>query len=153
MRDEKLAIVRFTPKPAYLDRFIQEHSKARAASDRTVTLTLKRFFIAKDDKLFSIVLRYAGKLEEDAKRGVQTLDGMRHMLQEYNEIDRHMIPLTGDWWNKGMIAPAKTTGRGFCGNHAWVDEDTVVGLGLSASNYRIAFMTRVVFAKMPLRSR
>ena len=110
MRDEKLAIVRFKPKPAYLDRFIQEHSKARAASDRTVTL--KGFFIAKDDKLFSIVLRYAGKLEEDAKRGVQTLDGMRHMLQEYNEIDRHMIPLTGDWCNKSMIAPATTTGRG-----------------------------------------
>jgi hypothetical protein len=35
-------------------------------------------------------------LEKSAKEGVEFLDTVRHMLQEFNPIDRHTIPLTGD---------------------------------------------------------
>ena len=91
---KKLTIVRFKPKPEHFDAFVQELKQASTATDRTAILN--SFVMTKDDEVFSIVIRHADKLEEDAKRGVQTLDGMRHMLQEYNELDRHTIPLTGD---------------------------------------------------------
>ena len=86
--------MRFKPKPEHFDAFVQELKQASTAPDRTAILN--SFVMTKDDEVFSIVIRHADKLEEDAKRGVQTLDGMRHMLQEYNEVDRHTIPLTGD---------------------------------------------------------
>ena len=91
---KKLTIVRFKPKPEHFDAFLQKLKQASTAPDRTAILN--SFVMTKDDEVFSIVIRRADKLEEDAKRGVQTLDGMRHMLQEYNEVDRHTIPLTGD---------------------------------------------------------
>ena len=91
---KKLTIVRFKPKPEHFDAFVQELKQASKAPDRTAILN--SFVMTKDDEVFSIVIRHADKLEEDAKRGVQTLDGMRHMLQEYNKVDRHTIPLTGD---------------------------------------------------------
>ena len=91
---KKLTIVRFKPKPEHFDAFVQDLKQASTAPDRTAILN--SFVMTKDDEVFSIVIRHADKLEEDAKRGVQTLDGMRHMLQEYNEVDRHTIPLTGD---------------------------------------------------------
>ena len=91
---KKLTIVRFKPKPEHFDAFVQELKQASTAPDRTAILN--SFVMTKDDEVFSIVIRHADKLEEDAKRGVQTLDGMRYMLQEYNEVDRHTIPLTGD---------------------------------------------------------
>ena len=91
---KKLTIVRFKPKPEHFDAFVQELKQASTAPHRTAILN--SFVMTKDDEVFSIVIRHADKLEEDAKRGVQTLDGMRHMLQEYNEVDRHTIPLTGD---------------------------------------------------------
>ena len=91
---KKLTIVRFKPKPEHFDAFVQELKQASTAPERTAILN--SFVMTKDDEVFSIVIRHADTLEEDAKRGVQTLDGMRHMLQEYNEVDRHTIPLTGD---------------------------------------------------------
>ena len=91
---KKLTIVRFKPKPEHFDAFVQELKQASTAPDRTAILN--SFVRTKDEEVFSIVIRHADKLEEDAKRGVKTLDGMRHMLQEYNEVDRHTIPLTGD---------------------------------------------------------
>ena len=75
-------------------RCLCARAQANTAPDRTAILN--SFVMTKDNEVFSIVIRHADKLEEDAKRGVQTLDGMRHMLQEYNEVDRHTIPLTGD---------------------------------------------------------
>jgi len=41
-------------------------------------------------------IREASVLEQSAKEGVAWLDGVRHMLQEYNPTDRHTIPLTGN---------------------------------------------------------
>ena len=52
--------------------------------------------MTKVKELFSIVVRCADQLESASKQGVKYLNTVRHMLQEYNEIDRHTIPLTGD---------------------------------------------------------
>ena len=41
-------------------------------------------------------MEQADQLESDAKQGVEYLNTVRYMLQEYNETDRHTIPLTGD---------------------------------------------------------
>ena len=89
-----LTIVRFKPKPQYFDEFVQDLKALSKAPDRDAVL--ESFIMTKDDEVFSIVIRDADKLADDAQRGVQTLDTMRHMLQEYNEVDRHTIPLTGD---------------------------------------------------------
>ena len=51
--------------------------------------------MTKDDEVFSIVIRDADTLEKNAKEGVEFLDTVRHMLKEFNPIDRHTIPLTG----------------------------------------------------------
>ena len=53
------------------------------------------FIMTKDQEVFSIVVRHADQLENDSKQGVKYLNSVRHMLQEYNEIDRNTIPLTG----------------------------------------------------------
>ena len=52
--------------------------------------------MTKDGEVFSIVVRHADQLESDSKQGVNYLNTARHMLKEYNEKDRHTIPLTGD---------------------------------------------------------
>ena len=52
--------------------------------------------MTKDEEVFSIVVQYADQLESDSKQGVKYLNTVRHMLQEYNEIDCHTIPITGD---------------------------------------------------------
>ena len=52
--------------------------------------------MTKDEEVISLVVLHADQLESDSKQGVNYLNTARHMLQEYNEIDRHTIPLTGD---------------------------------------------------------
>ena len=52
--------------------------------------------MTKVKEVFSIVVRCADQLESASKQGVKYLNTVRHMLQEYNEIDRYTIPLTGD---------------------------------------------------------
>ena len=50
--------------------------------------------MTKDDEVFSVSIRDTGFLQQSAKEGVEWLDGVRHMLQEYNPTDRHTIPIT-----------------------------------------------------------
>jgi hypothetical protein len=49
-----------------------------------------------DDEVVVVAIRDTDKLEESAKQGVGWLDQQRHLLQEYNELDRHTIVMTGD---------------------------------------------------------
>ena len=35
-------------------------------------------------------------LDQRTREGVEWLDSVKHMLQEYNPTDRHTIPITGD---------------------------------------------------------
>ena len=47
--------------------------------------------------MIAVVIRDADKLEESAKDGVVNwLDERRPMLQEYDAVNRHTIPLSGD---------------------------------------------------------
>ena len=48
------------------------------------------------DEVFSVSIRNSEFLQQSAKEGVEWLDGVRHMLQEYNSTDRHTIPISGD---------------------------------------------------------
>ena len=54
------------------------------------------FIMTKNEEVFSTVVRHADQLVSDSKQGVKSHNTVRHMLQEYDEIDRHTIPLTGD---------------------------------------------------------
>ena len=76
------------------DVFVQELNQTSTAFNRTAILD--NFVMTKDDEVFSFVIRHADRLKENAKRGVQALDGMRHMLQEYYEVGWHKILLPGD---------------------------------------------------------
>jgi len=49
-----------------------------------------------DDEVVAIVVRDSEMLDENIKRGVAWLDSQRPLLQEYNEVDRHTLPMTGD---------------------------------------------------------
>ena len=88
---KKLTIVRFKPKPECHDEFI-EALKVQGRSAAHVEHHIMRC----DDEVVAVAIRNADKLEESAKQGVGWLDQQRHLLQEYNEVDRHTIFMTGD---------------------------------------------------------
>lgn len=89
---KKISIVRFKPKPESFDEFlknIQEwHAQVFADGDHRLMLT--------DEEVVAIVVRDSAILEENIKRGVAWLNSQRPLLQEFNEVDRHTIPMTGD---------------------------------------------------------
>ena len=91
---KKLSIIRFKPKPEHFDEFVASLKHFISLPDRKGITD--SFIMTKDEEVFSVVVRYAEQLENDAKQGVHYLNTIRHMLQEYNETDRHTIPLTGD---------------------------------------------------------
>ena len=91
---KKLSIIRFKPKPEHFEEFIKSLNHFISLPDRKGIID--SFIMTKDEEVFSIVVRYGDQLENDAKQGVEYLNTVRHMLQEYNETDRHTIPLTGD---------------------------------------------------------
>jgi len=49
-----------------------------------------------DEEVVAMVVRDSEMLEENIKRGVNWLDSQRPLLQEYNDVDRHTMPMTGD---------------------------------------------------------
>ena len=91
---KKLSIIRFKPKPGCFDEFlanVAENSKeSRTANPPT------HFLMTRDDEIFAIVIRDADSLAQQSAQGVNWLDTQRHLLQEFNEVDRHTIPMTGD---------------------------------------------------------
>ena len=91
---KKLSIIRFKPKAENYDEFVQSLKHFISLPERKGIVN--SFIMTKDDEVFSVVVRQADQLESDAKQGVEYLNTVRHMLQEYNETDRHTIPLTGD---------------------------------------------------------
>jgi hypothetical protein len=48
------------------------------------------------DEVVGVVIRADDAINESMKTGVSWLDQQRHLLQEYNEVDRHTMPVTGD---------------------------------------------------------
>ena len=89
---KKLSIVRFKPKPEHFDEFVKNiqdwHNQVFAKGDHRLMRT--------DDEVVAIVVRDSEMLQENVKRGVAWLDSQRPLLQEYNEVDRHTLPMTGD---------------------------------------------------------
>ena len=89
---KKLSIVRFKPKSEHFDEFVKNiqdwHNQVFAKGDHRLMRT--------DDEVVAIVVRDSEMLQENVKRGVAWLDSQRPLLQEYNEVDRHTLPMTGD---------------------------------------------------------
>ncbi|MBO6852635.1 MAG: hypothetical protein JJ872_02595 [Marivivens sp.] len=87
---KKLSIIRFKPKPDHFNDFV-ENIRSYHAETNTVGYLMKT-----DDEVFAVIIRDSDTLDDDAQRGVQWLDRQRPLLQEFNEVDRHTIPITGD---------------------------------------------------------
>ena len=91
---KKLSIIRFKPKPECFDEFLEN---VRANSHEVGTANPPtHFLMTHGDEIYAIVIRDANVLQEKASKGVNWLDTQRHLLQEYNEVDRHTLPVTGD---------------------------------------------------------
>ena len=57
----------------------------------------KHFTVGDGDEVIAVVIRDADGFEENAKRGVVNwLAERRPLLQEYDPVNRHTIPLSGD---------------------------------------------------------
>ena len=91
---KKLSIIRFKPNPELYDAFVKSLKCFILLPDRKAIVD--SFIMTKDKEVFSIVVRYADQLKSASKQGVKYLNTVRHMLEEYYEINRHTIPLTGD---------------------------------------------------------
>ena len=90
----KISIIRFKPKPDCFYEFlanVKERSKERALS-----VPRTHYLMTTSNEVVAIVLRTENELSESSSRGVNWLDTQRHLLLEYNEEDRHSIPLTGN---------------------------------------------------------
>ena len=88
----KISIVRFKPKPECFDEFLQNiqdwHAQVFTDGDYRIMRT--------HDEVIGIVVRDSEMLEENIKLGVKWLDSQRPLLQEYNDVNRHTMPMTGD---------------------------------------------------------
>ena len=87
---QKLSIIKFKPKQGCLDEF--------AANLIAFNETKHRVFhlMQSGDELHAIVIRDANILTQEVDEGVKFLDGQRHLLQEFDSVNRHTIPLSGD---------------------------------------------------------
>ena len=88
----KLSIVRFKPKPECFDEFLQNIQawQSQIHSDNGHLL------MRTNEEVVAVVVRDSEMLQENIQRGVAWLDSQRPLLQEYNEVDRHTLPMTGD---------------------------------------------------------
>ena len=87
---QKLSIIKFKPKPGCLDEFAANLSTYNEAKHRVFHL------IKSGEELHAIVIRDANILAQDTAKGVTFLDSQRHLLQEFDSVNRHTIPLSGD---------------------------------------------------------
>ena len=83
-----VSAVRFKPKPECYDEFLEE-CKKRSAWRREHPNVLQRIIACSDKEVIEITI--IDDLEfvlEKQESGLTWLDGLRHMLEEYNEQDR-----------------------------------------------------------------
>src|SRR6056300_541051 len=89
---KKLSIIRFKPKPEHYDQFLAdviENGKDRDPNTHYTVTTA--------DEVIAVVIRDADSFEQSAQDGVVNwLDERRPMLQEYDPVNRHTLPLSGD---------------------------------------------------------
>ena len=87
---QKLSIIRFKPKPECFEDFVANITAFNETKHRIFHL------MQSGDELYAIVIRNSEILTQDAADGVNWLDGQRHLLQEFDAINRHTIALSGD---------------------------------------------------------
>ena len=87
---QKLSIIKFKPKQGCLDEFAANLIAFNDAKHLVFHL------MQSGDELHAIVIRDAEILTQDAADGVNWLDGQRHLLQEFDPVNKHTIPLSGD---------------------------------------------------------
>ena len=92
---KKLSIVRFKPKPEYYDEFLAAIS-TRSKYELEIGGFIEHHIVRCDGELVAISIREADKVVESSKAGVEWLDGHRHLLQEWNDVDRHTLAMTGE---------------------------------------------------------
>ncbi len=89
---KKLSIVRFKPKQNTLMSSSQPLKK-RNSGDSAMT----EFKLMKTaTEVVVIGVRDPSVFDESVRSGVEWLDQHRSMLQEYDPVNRHTLPLTGD---------------------------------------------------------
>ena len=89
---KKLSIIRFKPKPEHYDQFLAD--VIENGIDREPNT---HFTVTAGHEVIAVVIRDADNFEESAKDGVVNwLDERRPMLQEFDAVNRHTIPLSGD---------------------------------------------------------
>ena len=91
---KKLSIIRFKPKPENFQEFLQ-NLRQNSSQGRTA-IPPTHYLMAHGDEIYAVAIRDADALQESSAEGVNWLDNQRHLLQEYNEVDRHTLPVTGD---------------------------------------------------------
>ena len=87
---KKLSIIRFKPKPEYFEDFVANITAFNETKHRIFHL------MQSGDELHAIVIRNSEILTQDAADGVNWLDGQRHLLQEFDAVNRHTIALRGN---------------------------------------------------------
>ena len=91
---KKLSIIRFKPKPECFDEFLK-NILANSRERRTANPPT-HYIMTHGDEIYGGVIRDADALQEIASKGVEWLDTQRHLLQEWNAVDRHTLAGTGD---------------------------------------------------------
>ena len=88
----KLSIIRFKPKPEHYDQFLADVMINNKDKDPNT-----RFAVKAGDEVIVVAIRDADGFEQRTKESVVNwLDERRPMLQEYDPVNRHTIPLSGD---------------------------------------------------------
>jgi len=89
---KKLSIIRFKPKPEHYDQFLADVMENNKDKDPNT-----RFAVKAGDEVIVVAIRDADGFEQRTKESVVNwLDERRPMLQEYDPVNRHTIPLSGD---------------------------------------------------------
>jgi len=88
----KLSIIRFKPKPEHYQEFIQKitvyHNASFSVKDH--------YLMTKGEEVVAVVVRDETTLQENIDKGVSWLNTVRPLLLEFNDVDHHTIPMTGD---------------------------------------------------------
>ena len=89
---KKVSVIQFKPKPEHYEQFLSD--VLESVKDREPN---EHFTFTAGDEVIAVVIRDADGFEESAKEGVVNwLDERRPVLQEYDTVNRHTIPLSGD---------------------------------------------------------
>ena len=89
---KKLSVIQFKPQPGYFDQFLADVLENGKDREPNTHLT-----VTAGDEVIVVVIRDLDGFEESVKEGVfNWLDERRPMLQEYEPVNRHTIPLSSD---------------------------------------------------------